>query len=301
MTQPKFFEGVFPAITTPFHQDGSVDHAFLRDHARWMMREGSRGIVPLGSLGEGNTLEESEKIAILETLVDALGDAPVIPGIGSLSTQGAVRLARAARDVGCQGLMVLPPYVYTSDWREMKAHMAAVISATELPVILYNNPIAYRTDFLPAHILELAGDHPNVRAVKESSADVRRATALAAALPAHVELMVGVDDLLLEGVLAGATGWIAGLVNAYPAESVRLFDLARAGRLAEATELYRWFLPLLRLDTGIKFVQLIKQVQEETGHGSAQVRAPRLSLAPEEIGEVRQIVQQAAARQPALV
>ncbi|UQN08105.1 dihydrodipicolinate synthase family protein [Deinococcus sp. QL22] len=301
MTQSKIFEGVFPAITTPFNQDGSVDHAFLRDHARWMMREGSRGMVPLGSLGEGNTLEESEKIAILETLVDALGDAPVVPGIGSLSTQGAVRLARVAQELGCQGLMVLPPYVYTSDWREMKLHMAAVISATDLPVILYNNPIAYRTDFLTAHILELVDEHANVRAVKESSSDVRRVTALAAALPSHVELMVGVDDLLLEGVVAGATGWIAGLVNAYPAESVRLFNLARAGRLDEASDLYRWFLPLLRLDTGIKFVQLIKQVQEETGHGSARVRAPRLALTPAEFSEVRGIIQQASASQPAPV
>ncbi|UBV44633.1 dihydrodipicolinate synthase family protein (plasmid) [Deinococcus taeanensis] len=298
MTHPKLFEGVFPAITTPFAADGSVDHAFLSDHARWMMRGGSRGIVPLGSLGEGNTLEEAEKIAILDTLVEALGDAPVVPGIGSLSTAGAVRLAQAARDAGCQGLMVLPPYVYTSDWREMKAHMAAVISATDLPVILYNNPIAYRTDFLTAHILELAAEHPNVRAVKESSADVRRVTALAAALPPHVELMVGVDDLLLEGVAAGATGWIAGLVNAYPAESVRLFDLARDGRLDEATDLYRWFLPLLRLDTGIKFVQLIKQVQAETGRGSARVRAPRLALTAEEVRDVQALVRQAAAQQP---
>ncbi|GGL08332.1 dihydrodipicolinate synthase family protein [Deinococcus radiotolerans] len=301
MTQPTLFEGVFPAITTPFQADGTVDHDFLSEHARWMMRAGSRGIVPLGSLGEGNTLEEAEKTAVLRTLVSALGSAPVIPGIGSLSTAGAVRLAQAAQDAGCQGLMVLPPYVYTSDWREMKAHMAAVISATDLPVILYNNPIAYRTDFQPAHILELAQEHANVRAVKESSADVRRVTALAATLPAHVELMVGVDDLLLEGVAAGATGWIAGLVNAYPAESVQLFNLARGGQLKEAADLYRWFLPLLRLDTGIKFVQLIKQVQAEVGRGSAQVRAPRLPLTPDEVREVQGLVAQASARQPALV
>lgn len=296
----RIFEGVLPAITTPFSPDGSVDHEFLREHAQWMMSQGCSGMVPLGSLGEGNTLEFDEKVAILKTLVEALGDKPVIPGIASLSTQGAVKLAQAAKDAGCQGLMVLPPYVYTSDWREMKAHMSAVIAATDLPVILYNNPVAYKTDFLPQQILELAREHPNVRGVKESSTDVRRVTALAAILPPQVELLVGVDDALLEGVLAGATGWIAGLVNSHPRESVELFELARAGKYAEATRLYRWFLPLLRLDTVPKFVQLIKFVQEETGHGSARVRAPRLELTDAEKAEARQVLA-AAQASPALV
>lgn len=296
----RIFEGVLPAITTPFSPDGSVDHEFLREHAQWMMSQGCSGMVPLGSLGEGNTLEFDEKVAILKTLVEALGDKPVIPGIASLSTQGAVKLAQAAKDAGCQGLMVLPPYVYTSDWREMKAHMSAVIAATDLPVILYNNPVAYKTDFLPQQILELAGEHPNVRGVKESSTDVRRVTALAAILPPQVELLVGVDDALLEGMLAGATGWIAGLVNSHPRESVELFELARAGKYAEATRLYRWFLPLLRLDTVPKFVQLIKFVQEETGHGSARVRAPRLELTDAEKAEARQVLA-AAQASPALV
>lgn len=296
----RIFEGVLPAITTPFSADGSVDHAFLREHAQWMISEGCSGMVPLGSLGEGNTLEFDEKVAILKTLVDALDDKPVIPGIASLSTQGAVKLAQAAKDAGCQGLMVLPPYVYTSDWREMKAHMSAVIRATDLPVILYNNPVAYKTDFLPPHILELAQEHPNVRGVKESSTDVRRVTALGAILPPQVELLVGVDDALLEGVVAGATGWIAGLVNSHPRESVELFELARAGKLAEATRLYQWFLPLLRLDTVPKFVQLIKFVQEETGHGSARVRAPRLELTEAEKAEARQVLATAQAN-PVLV
>ena len=288
------FSGVFPAITTPFNLDGSVDHAFLRDHAQWMMAAGCAGLVPLGSLGEGNTLTGDEKRAILETLVDALGEAPVIPGIAGLSTQGAVELAQAARDAGCRGLMVLPPYVYTSDWREMKAHVSAVMAATELPIILYNNPLAYRTDFLPPQILELVHEHPNLRGVKESSADVRRVTALKGLLPRHVELLVGVDDALIEGVAAGATGWIAGLVNSHPHESVRLFELARAGQWDEASRLYQWFLPLLRLDTVNKFVQLIKFVQEETGHGSARVRAPRLELTAAEQAEVRGLLQVAA-------
>jgi len=294
----KFFEGVFPAITTPFNTDGSVDHGFLREHARWMMDAGCKGIVPLGSLGEGNTLDHAEKLAVLETLVGALGSAPVVPGIASLSTHGAVALARDAQAAGCQGLMVLPPYVYSSDWREMKAHVDAVISATELPVILYNNPVAYRTDFLPEQIVQLAHEHANLRAVKESSADVRRVTALQATLPAGVELLVGVDDALVEGVAAGATGWIAGLVNAFPAESVELFELARAGRHEEAAALYRWFLPMLRMDTVLKFVQLIKFVQEEVGHGSARVRAPRLELTPDEVKEARAVVQEALNARP---
>ena len=300
----KLFEGVFPAITTPFSADGSVDHAFLRDHAQWMMRSGCKGMVPLGSLGEGNTLDHAEKLAVLDTLIGALGGAPVIPGIASLSTHGAVKLAQDAQAAGCQGLMVLPPYVYSSDWREMKAHVSAVIAATDLPVILYNNPLAYRTDFLTPQILELAAEHPNLRGVKESSADVRRVTALRASLPEQVELLVGVDDALVEGVQAGATGWIAGLVNAFPAESVELFELSRAGRsdedkLNEALRLYDWFLPLLRMDTVVKFVQLIKFVQQEVGHGSARVRPPRLELSPEEAAAAREVLQTALNTQPA--
>ncbi|THF88760.1 dihydrodipicolinate synthase family protein [Deinococcus sp. KSM4-11] len=295
MTTPTTFQGVFPAITTPFNADGRVDHGFLHEHARWMMTAGNVGMIPLGSLGEGNTLDFPEKTAILETLVDALGDAPVIPGIASLSTHGAVQLAQAARDIGCRGLMVLPPYVYTSDWREMKAHVATVLAATELPVILYNNPIAYRTDFLAPQVAELAAEHANLRGVKESSGDARRVTALRAALPDSVDILVGLDDMALEGVAAGATGWVAGLVNAYPAESVKLFELARAGDWAAARDLYTWFLPLLRLDTVNKFVQLIKFVQEEVGHGSARVRAPRLELTDEEQAMVRGLLRAAQA------
>lgn len=296
----RYFEGVFPAITTPFNKDGSVDHGFLREHAAWMMHAGCKGVVPLGSLGEGNTLDHAEKLAVLSTVVEALDGAPVIPGIASLSTHGAVALARDAQQIGCQGLMVLPPYVYSSDWREMKAHVDAVISATELPVILYNNPVAYRTDFLPEQIVQLANTHVNLRGVKESSADVRRVTALKGTLPEGVELLVGVDDALVEGVQAGATGWIAGLVNAFPAESVALFELSRAGRMEEAARLYHWFLPMLRMDTVLKFVQLIKFVQEEVGHGSARVRAPRLELTAEEASVARATVREALDTRPAL-
>jgi 1-pyrroline-4-hydroxy-2-carboxylate deaminase len=277
------WRGVFPAITTAFDPALEVDHAFVARHARWMVDAGSAGLVPLGSLGEGATLSGAEKRAVLETCLRAVdGRVPVVPGISALSTAEAVALARDARALGARGLMVLPPYVYSSDWREMKAHVAAVLSATDLPCLLYNNPVAYRTDFTPEQIAELAGEFPSLEAVKESSTDVRRVTALRAEVGDRLEVLVGVDDAIVEGIAAGAVGWIAGLVNAFPAESVALFRHAREGRAEEALALYRWFLPLLRMDTVPKFVQLIKLVQEKVGMGSERVRPPRLVLEGEE-------------------
>jgi 4-hydroxy-tetrahydrodipicolinate synthase len=205
-----------------------------------------------------------------------------VAGIASLSTAEAVELARAAQKVGCSGLMVLPPYVYTSDWREMKAHVEAVIRATKLSCMLYNNPIAYKTDFLPEQIRELARGNPNLDAVKESSGDVRRVTAIKALCGDRLAVLVGMDDAILEGVRAGAVGWIAGLVNAFPRETMALFNSAVAEQTRKADQLYKWFLPLLRMDTVIKFVQLIKLVQDETGMGNERVRPPRLTLVGQE-------------------
>jgi dihydrodipicolinate synthase/N-acetylneuraminate lyase len=272
------WQGVYPAITTPFLDDGSVDHPFLARHAQWMIDNGCRGIVALGSLGEGATLGFEEKIEVLRTLVKALGQSPVVAGISALSTREAVGLAQAAAEVGCEGLMVLPPYVYSTDWREMKAHIAAILGATERSCLLYNNPIAYRTDFRVEHIAELAGEFANLHAVKESSADVRRVTAIRARCGDRLTICVGVDDAIVEAIAAGATGWIAGLVNAFPRESVRLFEMASEGKHQQAFDLYRWFLPLLELDTLPKFVQLIKLAQSQAGCGSEIVRAPRLAL-----------------------
>ena len=281
--------GVMPAITTPFTADGEVDHAFLARHARWMVDAGCTGIVALGSLGETATLSVPEKLDVLRTLVTALdGRVPVVAGIAALSTDEACGLAREAAQIGCSGLMVLPPYVYSTDWREMGAHLSAVIEATALPCMIYNNPIAYRTDFKPEHVEELANQHANVVAVKESSADIRRIAAIRHRLGDRLAILVGVDDLIVEGIAAGARGWVAGLVNAMPEESVRLFDLAiRAATTEGATAtqaraaadaLYQWFLPLLTLDTVPKFVQLIKLVQHQVGRGHERVRAPRLAL-----------------------
>ena len=268
--------GVIPAITTAFKPDLGVDHEFIARHARWLVENGCTGIVALGSLGESATLGFDEKVAILKTILAALdGKAPVVAGIASLSTMEAVELARTAERIGCSGLMVLPPYVYSSDWREMKAHVQPVIRATELSCMLYNNPVSYKTDFLPPQIKELADENPNLHAVKESSADVRRVTALKAICGDRLTLFVGVDDVIVEGVRAGATGWIAGLVNAFPRESVALYNYVMRGDIKKANELYQWFLPLLRMDTVGKFVQLIKLVQQEVGWGSERVRAPR--------------------------
>lgn len=291
--------GVIPAMTTQFKPDYSVDHEAVAKHAQWLIKNGCAGIVALGSLGESATLRFDEKVAILKTVVAALdGEAPVVAGVASLSTMEAVELARAAKDSGCAGLMVLPPYVYSSDWREMKSHLQSVIQATNLSCMLYNNPVSYKTDFLPAQIAELANEHANLGAVKESSADVRRVTALKALCGDRLALFVGVDDLILEGVRAGATGWIAGLVNAFPKESVALYNLAMQGEIEKAEKLYQWFLPLLRMDTVNKFVQLIKLVQQEVGHGHERVRAPRCTMAGTERAAALNVLKTALAHRP---
>ena len=299
MSNASIWRGVIPAITTPFTAEGQVDHAFLAKHANQLIDAGCTGIVPLGSLGEAATLTFEEKVEIIRTLVKALdGRAPVIPGIAALSTAEAVRLAKEAKALGCSGLMVLPPYVYSTDWREMGAHLRAVIAATDLPCMLYNNPVAYKTDFSPEHIAELAREFPNVQAVKESSGDVRRFAGIRALLGDRIELLVGMDDAIVEGVAMGARGWIAGLVNAYPKESVKLFELARDGGADAALELYRWFLPLLRLDTVPTFVQLIKLVQAKVGMGSEHVRAPRLVVAGKEREAALRVIDHAIAHAP---
>ncbi|HEY2163084.1 MAG TPA: dihydrodipicolinate synthase family protein, partial [Gemmatimonadaceae bacterium] len=257
------WQGVFPAITTPFGAPPglAVDHPRLGKHVRWLADSGCRGIVALGSLGEAATLRFDEKVSVLETCRKALGDdVPLVAGIAGLATAECVALAERAAAAGCDGLMVLPPYVYRGDWRETKAHYDAVIGATKLSCMLYNNPIAYGTDVSPAQMVELSA-HANLHAVKESSGDVRRVTAIHETLGDRLVIFAGMDDAILESIPMGASGWVAGLVNALPDESVRVFELAREGRFDEARALYEWFLPLLRLDTGPKFVQLIKLVQ----------------------------------------
>ncbi|HEX2270870.1 MAG TPA: dihydrodipicolinate synthase family protein [Pyrinomonadaceae bacterium] len=288
------WRGVMPAITTPFNEDLSIDHAFVAKHCNWLVDNGCTGIVTPGSLGESATQTVEEKLALWTTVVDAVGKrVPVVAAIASLSTAEAVDLAKRAADLGCSGLMVLPPYVYRGDWREMKAYVEAVFRATNLSCMLYNNPVAYGTDFLPQQIEELAAEHANFEAVKESSTDVRRVTWIRELTGDRLAIFVGVDDAIVEAIAVGAVGWIAGLVNAFPKESVDLFNYAMNGEREQALKLYHWFLPLLRMDTVPKFVQLIKLVQQEVGMGNARVRPPRLEIAGAELEEARRVIREA--------
>lgn len=296
------WKGVTPAITTPWNENLMVDHGFLAEHSRWLIENGCTGIVALGSLGEGATLSFNEKLEILRTLGKSVsGVATLVASISSLTTVESVSVAKAAADLGCSGLMVLPPYVYPGDWREMKAHVAAVFRATSLPCMLYNNPIAYGTDFLPEQVQELSEEFENFKAVKESSTDARRVSAIRALVADRLEISVGVDDAVVEAIGVGATGWVAGLANALPHESVDLFNCAIQRQDEKAFELYRWFLPLLRMDTVPKFVQLIKLVQAEVGMGSTRVRPPRLGLVGTELEQVKTIIREALRTRPETV
>lgn len=293
------WKGVMPAMTTAFTESLEIDYDFVARHARWMVDHGCRGIVTPGSLGEGNTMTFDERGKLWKTIVRAVDDrVPVVAAISSLSTAEAIAMAELAANKGCAGLMVLPPYVYKGDWREMKTHVAEVFRATSLPCMLYNNPVAYGTDFLPEHIQELAAEHDNFAAVKESSTDIRRVTSIRALIGDRLAIFVGVDDAIVEGIAAGAVGWVAGLVNALPGESVDLFNYAMIGETEKVFELYRWFLPLLRLDTVPKFVQLIKLVQQEVGMGNERVRLPRMELTGAEREATLQLIRESLASRP---
>ncbi|MCI4352847.1 MAG: dihydrodipicolinate synthase family protein [Thermoplasmata archaeon] len=295
----RVWRGVLPAVTTPFGSDLSVDLDAFARHCRWLTDRGCSGVIVLGSLGEGGVLDPSEKGAVVETAVRALdGRRPVIAAVAALRTSDAVAFARRAVVAGASGLLVLPPYVYRGDWRETREHFSAVLRSTNLPCMLYNNPVAYGTDVLPNQLLDLASEHPTLRAVKESSMDVRRFTAIRALLGERVDIAVGVDDEILEGIDGGATSWVAGLANAFPAESVELFRRATDGHRAPALELYRWFLPLLRMDSSPKFVQLIKLLQAEMGLGNARVRPPRLELEGDERAHALESLRSALGTRP---
>lgn len=273
--------GVMPAVTTPFTEADEVDYAFLSEHCNWLVQQGASGIIPCGSLGEGATLTFDEKQRVIDTVVRAVGDrVPVIPGIAAASTREAARLAATAKVMGARGLMVLPPYIHKGPFHEVETHVEAVMESTDLPCMLYNNPIAYGVDFSPGWIAQLSERHEKLEAVKDSSGDARRITALHSIVGDRLALFAGLDDMVVEAVRQGAVGWIAGLVNALPWESVLLFEKAIQGledpaAAREADRIYRWFLPLLRLDCVPEFVQLIKLVQQEVGRGSERVRAPR--------------------------
>ncbi len=291
--------GVLPALTTPFTASLEVDYAALRAHADWLARSGCRGLIVGGSLGEGATLTSEERAGLVREAVAAVGaSVPVIGSVASARTADAVRLARACAAEGARALMVLPPYLYHGSWPETREHFAEVLRATELPCMLYNNPPAYGTDVLPDQLLELATDHPNLTALKESTGDVRRITAVRALLGDRIAVAVGVDDAVLEGAQAGATAWVSGLANALPVESVELWRRASQRDTASALPIYRWLLPLLRMDTGPHFVQLLKLVQAEVGRGTPRVRGPRRELEGTELASVRATVREVLGRRP---
>jgi 1-pyrroline-4-hydroxy-2-carboxylate deaminase len=295
------WQGVMPATLTQFNADLTIDHGLMADHGKWLVEHGCTAIVCHGSLGEGATLSFAEKLALQKTYVAALPNTPIIPGVASLSTQEAVDIAKAAKDNGCRGLMVLPPYLYASDWREMKAHMSAVIRATDLPCIIYNNPVAYKTDFTPAHIKELADEFSNVESVKESSTDARRVAGIRELCGDRLAIGVGVDDCALEGAAMGAKFWITGVGGAFPQHNVKLWDLATSGKIEEALAIYHWMLPMLRMDTVVKFVQLIKLQQNLASGGKLGnnlVRPPRLELTGAELAEATAVIKLALATAP---
>lgn len=298
--QKNNFRGVMPAITTKMTDDQEVDLAALRADVDFQIEAGVDAVICCGSLGEASTLVAEEKLAILDAALEAArGRAPVLLTIAEDSTREGCRLAERAAKHGAAGLMVLPAMRYISDPRETITHFRSVAAATDLPIIVYNNPVAYAVDVTPDMLKEMA-DEPKFVAIKESTGRVTRVTDTINAVGSRYQILTGVDDIALESMMLGAVGWIAGLVAAFPRETVTLYRLAAAGRYHEALELYRWFMPLLHLDVSVKFVQNIKLVESIVRGTSTVVRAPRLPLVGEEHDRVVAIAKAALANRPAL-
>ena len=294
------WNGVYPAATTQFNADGSLNLEATARHLDYMINAGISGLILLGSVGENTALEYDEKLTVLGAMVKAVkGRVPVLTGVAENTTRLACRFAQDAERLGVNGLMVLPAMIYKADSREAIAHFRTVAQSTSLPIMIYNNPVAYYVDVTPPQFSELAKED-NIVAIKESSDDVRRLTDIINLHGNRFLLFSGVDDLVLESILLGATGWVSGLVNAFPRENQVLWELATAGKWAEARELYRWYTPLLHLDTKIKLVQYIKLAMAEVGLGSETTRAPRLAVTGEEREQVLAVIRQAIATRPSL-
>jgi 1-pyrroline-4-hydroxy-2-carboxylate deaminase len=292
------WQGVFPAATTQFREDQSLDVSATLAHLDRMIEAGVHGLIMLGTVGENCSLEYAEKLEILRATVQHVaGRVPVLSGVAEYTTALACRFAADAQRIGVQGLMVLPAMVYKSDPRETTTHFRGVARSTDLDIMVYNNPVSYSVDITPEMFVELA-DEPRLVAIKESSEDVRRITDLRNLCGGRYILFCGVDDLVLESLILGVSGWVSGLVNAFPAENRLLWDLATAGRWEQAREVYRWYTPILHLDTHVKLVQYIKLAQQECGMGSEVVRAPRLPLAGEERQRILAIIRAGIATRP---
>jgi 4-hydroxy-tetrahydrodipicolinate synthase len=294
------WSGVFPALTTQFRADESLDLDATAKHLELMIASGIHGVILLGSVGENTAHDYEEKLTVLRELKQVVnGRVPVLSGVAEFTTRTACRYAQDCERIGIDGLMVLPAMVYKADRREAIAHFRAVSRASGLPVMIYNNPPSYFVDVTPEMFHELA-EEPTIVAIKESSDNPRRLTDLINEHNGRFLLFSGVDDLVLESVLLGAVGWVSGLANAFPAENRVLWELATAGRWEEARELYRWYTPLLHLDTKIKLVQYIKLCMAEVGLGSETTRAPRLRIEGAEREEVLGIIRKALATRPDL-
>jgi len=292
------WRGVFPALTTKFTASDEIDWAAIERHLEFQLDAGVHGLVILGSLGETSTLRHGEKLEMVKFFSrERRKGRPLLACIAESSTGDAKDFAVEAEQAGVDGFMLLPPMRYPSDRRETMFFLNEVASATSLPIMLYNNPVAYGVDIIPDDIVRLA-DNPKFQAVKESSTDTRRISEIRKRLGDRMAIFCGVDDLAFECFALGAVGWVAGLVDAFPRETVQLWELTQAGRWDEARELYQWFLPLLHLDVGPKFVQQIKLVEALMGVGSAKVRAPRLQLTDKEASAVEKILHDALENRP---
>jgi 1-pyrroline-4-hydroxy-2-carboxylate deaminase len=282
-------KGVHAAIVTHFGPDLTVDHEAVASEVKWLLAEGVHGIVPNGTVGEGGSLSREERREVIETVVAAAGGAPVCAGVSAPTAEQAAEYARDAAAAGADGAMVLPPLLYRADERELLEFFASVARATDLPLLVYNNPLGSGSDLEPELLATLARAVPMISAFKETSGDARRIAELVNLCP-DIDVLVGGDDWALEGLCAGAVGWVSGVADVLPAQSVRLFDLCAAGELTSARELYAELLPLARLDMKPKLVQYFKAALDELGIGGGSCRPPRLPLTESELDEVRRAV-----------
>ena len=294
------WKGVFPALLTPFTKDDKVDLALFEKNLEAQLKAGVHGVIIGGSLGEASTLLEKEKEELIKFAVSyCKGKIPVILNIAESITSDAVRQTKLATDWGANGLMLLPPMRYKSDDRETVTYFKTIAVSTELPIMIYNNPVDYKIDAHPALFDELAA-FENIQALKESSRDVTNLTRMKNRFGDRFKILCGVDTLAMEELCLGADGWVAGLVCAFPAETVAIYNLVQEGKLEEARKIYRWFMPLLELDIHPKLVQYIKLAAQQTGIGSEWVRAPRLTLTGEERERILSVIDKGIASRPTL-
>ena len=293
------WSGVFPAATTQFDPALNVDLPATQAVQAALIRDGVHGLVVLGTVGENNSLSPEEKRAVLKAAVEtAGGKVPIITGVSEFTTANAVAYARDAERIGVDGLMLLPAMVYVPTAAELEHHFRTVAQACSLPIMLYNNPPAYRVNIDLSTLARLA-EQPNIVALKESAPDSRRFTDIFNALGDRFVLFAGLDDVAFEGICLGARGWVSGLTNAFPKESLLLYDALKKGDLEKARNIYRWFMPLLHLDAEHDLVQTIKLAEQIMGRGSERVRPPRLPLSVERRAAVTALVNKAAAARPA--